>query len=847
MADKDKTIDPFDVEALEKSLNDSATRVSTIWVSFLIFSLYLLTAATTVTHRQLFLAEPVKLPVLNIDLPLWGFFFLAPILFVIFHAYVLIQVILLARTAASYDDAVKKAVKHSNLSPEEEASLRQRLANTLFAQIFGGSPRERYGWLGWLLKAMAWTTLAVAPIVILLAIQFMFLPYHGHLATWTHRLLVLLELGIIFLLWPAALDTKLEINWSNRRRRVRYALALLRRLLLASRVRQERAWLRLKRRRLPILTSLAIGGVSLLLATFPGELHVNLFTGSLSTAAQCERWFSSTFDRLEVPRLDVVDDEVLAKIEKATAEKRLGPSKGERTRNFRDRDFACADLSHSDLRRVDLTGARMMGANLREAELQGASLDVAELQKATLDRALLQDASLERARLQAASLKSAQLTGALLDNAQLEGASLDNAQFENASLNNAKLRRASLAGANFRRASLNETDLRGTRLEGADLQEASLRDSDLRGIAFREIIEGFRTNPKFGRVPKRVADEQSFLEKLLQEERAASDTEKQQEVLDRLEREVELRIASGRETKFVQATLSGARLQGMRLDGADFTGAMLDRAELQAASLVRAKLQGASLDSAQLQSANLTRADLRGASLKNAMLQGASLEGANLQGASLDSADLRAASLTGADLRYASLLGVQVWNARGATCMNALVRVRSFDLVANLNLEHFIDGIVANIIDSNVRELEKKRLEESLNSSNFNAPAVKELWAICNAAAVGLDRTDFDERRAKTLRDLTCNAGADRRFVAHGIIRNWISDREDQLAFSAMLARGLVGVAEPVCAVTKDLDEPTKQRLYRIAAAVTKERPTPSSVPTETEDEVRVPLEPSLR
>jgi hypothetical protein len=65
-------IDPYDVAALEKSLNDSATRVSTIWVSFLIFSLYLLIAAATVTHRQLFLAEPVKLPVLNIDLPLWG-------------------------------------------------------------------------------------------------------------------------------------------------------------------------------------------------------------------------------------------------------------------------------------------------------------------------------------------------------------------------------------------------------------------------------------------------------------------------------------------------------------------------------------------------------------------------------------------------------------------------------------------------------------------------------------------------------------------------------------------------------------------------------------------------------
>src|SRR3954454_13492356 len=136
-----KKIDPFDVEALEKSLNDSATRVSTIWVSFLIFSLYLLTAATTVTHKQLFLAEPVKLPVLNIDLPLWGFFFLAPILFVIFHGYVLVQVILLARTAAAYNEAVDRSIHVAT----DNARVRQRLANTLFAQIFAGAPRERGG------------------------------------------------------------------------------------------------------------------------------------------------------------------------------------------------------------------------------------------------------------------------------------------------------------------------------------------------------------------------------------------------------------------------------------------------------------------------------------------------------------------------------------------------------------------------------------------------------------------------------------------------------------------------------------------------------------------------------
>src|SRR5258707_1276247 len=140
--------DPFDVAALERSLNDSATRVSTVWVSYLIFALCLLIATGTATHQQLFLETPLKLPALNIDLPLFWFFVLAPILFVLFHFYVLLQVLLLGRTAAAYNEIVDKAVG----SAPENALMRQRLANTLFAQIFSGSPRERYGLLGWLLR-----------------------------------------------------------------------------------------------------------------------------------------------------------------------------------------------------------------------------------------------------------------------------------------------------------------------------------------------------------------------------------------------------------------------------------------------------------------------------------------------------------------------------------------------------------------------------------------------------------------------------------------------------------------------------------------------------------------------
>src|SRR5436309_2697133 len=151
----DNKIDSFDIGALERAVNDSAGRVSGIWLSFVAFSAYLAAAASMISHRQIFLEEPIKLPTINIDLPLLASAILLPLLFVIYHIFVLLQVVLLARTA----DAYNEAVAHSVPEPADSTRLRQRLANTLFAQLFAGSPREREGVLGWLLRLMAWVTL----------------------------------------------------------------------------------------------------------------------------------------------------------------------------------------------------------------------------------------------------------------------------------------------------------------------------------------------------------------------------------------------------------------------------------------------------------------------------------------------------------------------------------------------------------------------------------------------------------------------------------------------------------------------------------------------------------------
>jgi uncharacterized protein YjbI with pentapeptide repeats len=456
--------DPPEVAALERSVNDSATRVSTIWVSYLIFSLYLIIATGTATHRQLLFAEPFKLPALNIDLPLFWFFVLGPILFVLFHLYVVLQVLLLGRTAAAYNDMLDQAVR----SPSRNALVRQRLANTLFAQIFAGSPRERFGWLGWLLKAMAWITLALAPIYVILAFQFTFLPYHSHLATWVHRLLLLVELGVALVIWPIVLDARRDFDWRPRLPRVG-----------------------------PTVFFILLVSVSFFLFTFPGEPHVNLLTGMPAFKVKCYRPPFDIIGHLRVRDVNATGGGVSS----AARSPEIPQS-----RNLSGRNFNCADLRGADLRQFDFSTAQLQAvslvgakldkanfsrANLRNADLLGADIPFADFTLATLQGAELRSAVLRGAVLLFASAQGASMGHTNLEGAELYGAHLSGVDLDGANLSLASLRRAELVGADLslarlRAASLDWAHLEGALMRGADLRGAKLDETALQGAMLSE-------------------------------------------------------------------------------------------------------------------------------------------------------------------------------------------------------------------------------------------------------------------------------------------------------------------------------------------------------------------------
>src|SRR4051794_7921783 len=93
-------IDAKDLGALERALNDTAGKASVLWTTFVTFELYDAIAFGSVKDRDLFLENAVKVPILNVDLPLVGFFVLAPLILVIFHFYVFLQLYGLVRQSA---------------------------------------------------------------------------------------------------------------------------------------------------------------------------------------------------------------------------------------------------------------------------------------------------------------------------------------------------------------------------------------------------------------------------------------------------------------------------------------------------------------------------------------------------------------------------------------------------------------------------------------------------------------------------------------------------------------------------------------------------------------------------
>lgn len=126
-----------DLVALRDAVVDAASVSVGLWLSYLFALFYFAIAASAVTYRDLLLENAVKLPFLNVELPLKAFFVLGPLVFLIVHTYVLLHFVLFADKVGAFHAELQLQVSDDNT----RARLRRQLPSNIFVQSLAG-PRE---------------------------------------------------------------------------------------------------------------------------------------------------------------------------------------------------------------------------------------------------------------------------------------------------------------------------------------------------------------------------------------------------------------------------------------------------------------------------------------------------------------------------------------------------------------------------------------------------------------------------------------------------------------------------------------------------------------------------------
>src|ERR1700736_3072669 len=112
-----------DLEEIKKAVEDAASVSGGLWLSYLFVLSYIAIAAGAVTPEDFFLVRPLKLPFLNVELPLKAFFALAPFVVLIIHAYALMHFIMLGKKASRFHNELRRQFPDSETNTQRSGAL----------------------------------------------------------------------------------------------------------------------------------------------------------------------------------------------------------------------------------------------------------------------------------------------------------------------------------------------------------------------------------------------------------------------------------------------------------------------------------------------------------------------------------------------------------------------------------------------------------------------------------------------------------------------------------------------------------------------------------------------------
>jgi hypothetical protein len=188
-------------DQLRGAADEAARQAHNVYLTFLGLGTYIAVIIGSTTDVQLLKVSPVTLPFLNVQLPIVGFYVVVPWLLLLIYFNLLLHLTFLAQRLHQLNAVLDDFPDDIPLQEQ-----RIRLFPFPFTMMLIGRPRPRR--LRMLLGLMAWTTMVLFPLVLLLGAQVRFLPYHDTGITWSHRAAVLVDLLMLVVFWQMMLPSE---------------------------------------------------------------------------------------------------------------------------------------------------------------------------------------------------------------------------------------------------------------------------------------------------------------------------------------------------------------------------------------------------------------------------------------------------------------------------------------------------------------------------------------------------------------------------------------------------------------------------------------------------------------
>ena len=556
-----------------------------IYLLYLGFLAYCAVTLFGVTDRQIVLNEGVRLPIVNVDVALRGFYFLAPVVAFVLFAYLQLYLQRLRQLKLDLER------KHPDVDPKR-----------FYPWMLNIADRPEPGAVGFLQKLVVGFLLWGLLPAVLCVFSFTFLRTHDPVWTWVLSLAPTAGAFAAAYFWYVD-GGGISRHWDAAPPFFLFMIGAAATICLLAVSNYSLAGDRERGQTVDLSFQVLVEEQNEEYDVFWLDLRGAQLQGASLTSAVLKK---ADLDKANLDRATLSDANL--------REARLDSA------SLINTDFSSARLDSASLRKARLDGADFSQAWLIDADLFKVET---QLDSVNFNGAYLDSADLCSVQLDGADFRNSRLVGTLFNNAQLNGADFRDAylyktQFDSTSLNRANLQDAQLVKVDFRGARLVKADLRNaqfdsTRLRGAQLDSANLYGAQLDST---DLFEAQLDSADLSEAHLNGVN--LFFASL----KGANLTETQLNGAD-------LSLAG-----LVGAKLAGTQLENKAiLKGAWLSGAYLYKTKLAGADLLNAHLDSALLVGTQLQGARLANVDFRGA-----VLSAIEVDDANLQGAKLDGA-----------------------------------------------------------------------------------------------------------------------------------------------------------------------------------------------------------------